>query len=466
MVVRIILGSASVKAHVVTVDEKETGLRGLLNFGHTIGHAIEAILSPQLLHGECVSIGMIKEAEVARHLGHLNDVGVGRLSRCLSSFGLPVSLVDNRVQMISNGKTCPVDTLLDIMKVDKKNQGDRKRIVLLSSIGKTLEPKASFVSDHVIRKILSPAIRVLPPKSFPHRAGETICLNVPGSKSISNRALLFASLGSGVCRLRSLLHSDDVQVMLDALQKLVGIEYQWENNGETLCVTGGGGRLTVPKSEIYLGNAGTASRFLTTVCALISRETGSAESADSTTSATILTGNARMKQRPIGPLVDALSENGSKIKYLEKQGSLPLEITPNSSGLKGGMIRLSASISSQYVSSILISAPYAAEPVTLVLTGENVVSQPYIDMTIQMMKSFGVSVVRDTLQPNTYHIPKAVYNNPAEYIVEADASSATYPLAFAAVTGAKVKVENIGKRSLQGKIQKIRGKWVKLRLQR
>ncbi|KAI8924242.1 EPSP synthase-domain-containing protein [Entophlyctis helioformis] len=401
-----------------------TGLRGLLNFGHSVGHAIEAILFPALLHGECVAIGMIKEAEISRHLGHLSNVSVGRLLRCLQAYGLPVSLDDKLVKQRAPGKHCTVDRLLDIMRVDKKNQGDRKRMVLLAGIGKTVEPRASFVADNVIRKILSPAVRVSPASATPHApadAGKGVSLAVPGSKSISNRALVMAALGSGECRLHGLLHSDDVQVMLDALQKLVGITYAWENDGETLVITGGGGRLRMPSDEIYLGNAGRC----------------------------VLTGNARMKQRPIGPLVKALAANGCAVKYLESDGCLPIAISPLESGLPGGTIRLSASVSSQYVSSILISAPYAASPITLDLSGDAVVSQPYIDMTIAMMASFGINVHREP-GTNIYRIPQGVYTNPAEYLVEADASSATYPLAFAAITGSTVTVTNIGSESMQG----------------
>lgn len=217
-----------------------------------------------------------------------------------------------------------------------------------------------------------------------------------------------AALGEGPCRLRGLLHSDDVQVMLDALQKLVGISFSWENGGNTLLIEGGRGRLAVPQKEIYLGNAGTASRFLTSVCSLIKKsEKGKP---------TILTGNARMKQRPIGPLVKALQENGSQIKCLESEGCFPLEIHPT--GLKGGLINLSASVSSQYVSSILISAPYADSPVILDLSGDAVISQPYIDMTIAMMNSFGIKVERQG-DSNRYLIPLGIYTNPPEYLIEA-----------------------------------------------
>ena len=113
-----------------------------------------------MLHGECVSIGMVREAEIARHLGILNNVSVGRLIRCLQSYGLPVSLEDKLVKQRTD-KQCPVDKLMEIMKLDKKNKGSQKRIVLLETIGKTYEPRASFVEDEVIRTILSPSMKIV-----------------------------------------------------------------------------------------------------------------------------------------------------------------------------------------------------------------------------------------------------------------------------------------------------------------
>lgn len=156
--------------------------------------------------------------------------------------------------------------------------------------------------------------------------------------------------------------------------------------------------------------------------------------------------------RPIGPLVDALTANGAKVKYLESTGCLPLDI--DTDGFRGGHIQLAASVSSQYVSSILLCAPYAAEQVTLELTGGQVISQPYIDMTIAMMKQFGATVERQKDEQGNlldiYVIPKCTYVNPPEYSVESDASSATYPLAIAAITGTTCTISNIGSSSLQG----------------
>ncbi|KAF8316173.1 Pentafunctional AroM protein [Clavulina sp. PMI_390] len=444
LLMSVIVGSISVKAHIVTIDERETGLRNLVNFGHSVGHALEAVLTPTVLHGEAVSIGMILEAEIARRLGVLNQVAIGRLTRCLKSYNLPVSVSDPRIASLPMAELLTVERLLDIMRIDKKNSGSEKKIVLLSRIGATYEQKATAVKDEVISFVLSSAVRVIP--SIPKGP---VKLATPGSKSISNRAMVLAALGSGTCRLKNMLHSDDTQVMMAALMDLKGASYSWEDNGETLVVEGGAGKLTAPSAgkEIYLGNAGTAARFLTTVCTLVKSQ----QSGVSTT----ITGNARMKQRPVGPLVDALRSNGSEIAYVEGEGSLPLKITASEHGLRGARIQLTASVSSQYVSSILLCAPYAEKPITLELVGGQVISQPYIDMTIAMMATFGIQVVRRT-DPSTgklldvYDIPTGVYVNPAEYFIESDASSATYPLALAAITGTTCTVQGIGSASLQG----------------
>ncbi|KAI9703076.1 MAG: 3-dehydroquinate dehydratase (3-dehydroquinase) [Bogoriella megaspora] len=434
---RLVLGSVQVKAQVVTADEREGGLRNLLNFGHSIGHAFEAILAPQILHGECVAVGMVKEAELARYLGVLSPGAVARLTKCISSYGLPTSLSDKTLRKRSASRECPVDDLINIMAVDKKNAGSQKKIVLLSAIGKTYEPKASNVADADIRLVLSPSVLVHP---FSSVSLNTSC-TPPGSKSISNRVLVLAALGIGTCRITNLLHSDDTQFMLTALGQLGAAVFSWEDEGRTLVVDGNRGILEASSSELYLGNAGTASRFLTTVATLASRSNA--------TSTTILTGNARMKERPIGPLVKSLRANGADITCLETEGCLPLKISA-SGGFEGGEIELAATISSQYVSSLLMCAPYAKKPVTLKLVGGKPISQPYIDMTTAMMASFGVQVQRSKIEPNTYHIPQTRYFNPKSYEVESDASSATYPLAVAAITGTTCTVPNIGSSSLQG----------------
>ena len=155
-----VLGSVRVKAHVVSADEREGGLRNLLNFGHSIGHAIEGILAPQILHGECVAIGMRLEAVLARYLGVLDESAVARLVNCLTAYNLPTSLKDTNLRQRSGNKHCSVNQIFTIMGVDKKNDGKKKRIVLLGGIGKTHERQASVVADRDIRVILSSGVQV------------------------------------------------------------------------------------------------------------------------------------------------------------------------------------------------------------------------------------------------------------------------------------------------------------------
>ncbi len=206
--------------------------------------------------------------------------------------------------------------------------------------------------------------------------------------------------------------------MLDALQQL-GVKYRWLADGDTLELQGAAGKFRRPARPLFLGNAGTASRFLTTMCTLI------------TDGNTTITGVARLKERPIKDLTDALRANHCSIRFLEKEGFFPFEIT--GSGLRGGEIELDAKVSSQFVSSILMSAPYAQTPVRLRV--RDPVSLPYIEMTIQMMAHFGVNVKR--IQPDVFEVPLGCYKNPTEYVIEGDASSASYPLAIAAITGGR-----------------------------
>lgn len=438
--VQTVLESIKVKAEVVSKDEKESSLRNLLNFGHTIGHAIEAIVTPQALHGECVAVGMVLEAELARYWGILSPVAVARLVKCIAAYNLPTS-VDDKVFLQNIGHKrhfLQIGTLLDKMAIDKKNDGAKIRTVILESIGTCHQLRAHEVSKQDLSFVLTDETLVHPFTDAP----ATNIVTPPGSKSISNRALILAALGSGEVRIKNLLHSDDTKHMLAAVAALKGAEISAEDNGETVVVKGNGGNFVTCDQELYLGNAGTASRFLTTVASLVGINK---ESNDYT----VLTGNARMQERPVGPLVDALRANGSEIEYLNNQGSLPLKIEAGK-GLKGGRIELGATISSQYVSSILMCAPYADTEVTLSLVGGKPISQLYIDMTIAMMKAFGITVTKSTTEDYTYHIPKGAYKNPALYEIESDASSATYPLAFAAMTGTSCTVPNIGSSSLQG----------------
>eukprot|EP01113_Clastostelium_recurvatum_P042390 TRINITY_DN6867_c0_g1_i6.p1 TRINITY_DN6867_c0_g1~~TRINITY_DN6867_c0_g1_i6.p1 ORF type:complete len:1625 (-),score=356.69 TRINITY_DN6867_c0_g1_i6:74-4948(-) len=441
---RIVASCARIKARYVTEDETEQGVRSLLNFGHTIGHAIESICMDFMLHGECVAIGMVKEAEIARAMGHLAPSCVQRLASCIKLYGLPLVIPPE----------AEIQKMMDKMKLDKKNAGGKKKCVLLSRIGDVVEPRASIVSDAQLQMALSKMVQVVPGAPINGQ------IRVPGSKSLSNRVLLLAALAEGECRVSGLLHSDDTQVCLKALKQLEAATFTYEKSSlpgdkeDILLVAGRGqpgqpAHVRQPKEPIYLGNAGTATRFLASVCALVSEDEASGRSQNATVPSVVLTGDKRMCERPIKDLVDALRKHqNSRIDYLGGEGCPPLRIY--GTGLPGGDVQLAANISSQFVSSILISGPYATKPITLHLdTSKEVVSQPYIDMTISMMKGFGIEV-EVSEDKHTYKIPTGVYRNPPHYAVECDASSSTYPLAMAAITGGKVTALHVGSNSVQG----------------
>ncbi|MDK9736579.1 3-phosphoshikimate 1-carboxyvinyltransferase [Vibrio sp. D404a] len=261
-------------------------------------------------------------------------------------------------------------------------------------------------------------------------------VNLPGSKSVSNRALLLAALARGTTRLTNLLDSDDIRHMLNALTKL-GVTYQLSDD-KTVCeVQGLGGAFESPQAlELFLGNAGTAMRPLAAALCL-----GTGEY--------VLTGEPRMKERPIGHLVTALKEAGADVEYLENENYPPLKI--KGTGLKSGTVSIDGSISSQFLTAFLMAAPLADGEITIKIEGE-LVSKPYIDITLHIMKQFGVDVINNDYQE--FVIPTGQqYVAPGDFLVEGDASSASYFLAAAAIKGGEIKVTGIGKNSIQGDIQ-------------
>lgn len=262
-------------------------------------------------------------------------------------------------------------------------------------------------------------------------------VNLPGSKSVSNRALLLAALAKGQTRLTNLLDSDDIRHMLNALSKL-GVDYQLSAD-KTECVVNGLGQafnVSTVATELFLGNAGTAMRPLAAALCL-----GQGEF--------VLTGEPRMKERPIGHLVDALKQAGAQVEYLENENYPPLKI--RGSGLKGGQVSIDGSISSQFLTAFLMAAPLASGDTQINIIGE-LVSKPYIDITLHIMAQFGVEVENNSYQ-NFVVKGGQQYQAPGNFLVEGDASSASYFLAAAAIKGGEIKVTGIGKNSIQGDIQ-------------
>ncbi|HEY7658580.1 MAG TPA: 3-phosphoshikimate 1-carboxyvinyltransferase [Burkholderiales bacterium] len=263
-------------------------------------------------------------------------------------------------------------------------------------------------------------------------------VKLPGSKSISNRILLLAALAWGETRIRDLLESEDTQVMLEALRAL-GVPCT-DEGGRALRVRGAGGAFPVKKAELYLGNAGTAFRPLAAVLALCAGEYR-------------LSGTPRMHQRPIADLVDALRGLGASIDYLQREGFPPLAIHP-AAITPGGRVAVRGDVSSQFVTGLLIALPLTGVRTVLAVEGE-LVSKPYVELTLSTLRRFGIEVERKDW--TTFTIPAgARYASPGEVYVEGDASSASYFLAAGAISGltggGPVRVEGVGRASMQGDV--------------
>lgn len=249
-------------------------------------------------------------------------------------------------------------------------------------------------------------------------------VTIPGSKSLTHRALIAAGLANGKSVLESFLACEDTLYTADTLRKL-GIDIAINN--DVAEVHGNGGRFKTLSSlqEINLGNSGTSYRLLLSVAALAHGKY-------------LFTGSNRMKERPVAYLVDALKTLGVDITYKDKNGFPPVLI--NASGIKGGKVIVPGDISSQYISSLLLSGPYAQTDLTIEISGKPV-SRPYIDLTIDVMNAFGVKV--EQKDNKTFKVPCGQLYGAKKYVIDGDVSSASYFLGAAAITGGRVKTDNV-----------------------
>jgi 3-phosphoshikimate 1-carboxyvinyltransferase len=275
---------------------------------------------------------------------------------------------------------------------------------------------------------------VIPTASAPFRA----TLAPPGSKSLTNRALVLAAMAKGACTLRNVLFADDTEVMIDCLGRL-GFVLGVDRAARTIKVEGRGGQVPAGSAELFCGNSGTTIRFLAALCSL---GHGSY----------VLDGIARMRQRPIGGLVEILKNLGVRINYRMEEGFPPIEVLADE--LPGGILRYGAEQSSQFLSAVLMAAPYARNEVHVDLVGQQT-SWPYVAMTMRLMDVFHHTpeLERDPEgNPKEIVIPRGAYGA-VDYTIEPDASNASYFLAAAAVhPGASVTIEGLGKQSLQGDV--------------
>ena len=267
-----------------------------------------------------------------------------------------------------------------------------------------------------------------------HHAQGTV--NLPGSKSISNRVLLLSALAQGSTRIDGLLQSDDTQVMLAALQQL-GVSIT--THAPDSVTVEGVAQFPVKDAALFMGNAGTAIRPLTAALAMMGGHY-------------TLSGVPRMHERPIGDLVQGLQEMGAQVSYLGTPGYPPLEIHPAQT--LSDRVRVQGSVSSQFLTAVLMAAPLVvaqtASPLTIEVVGE-LISKPYIEITLNLMARFGVTVERHGWQEFVVK-PGSLYRSPGQIFVEGDASSASYFLALGAIGGGPVRVEGVGAQSIQGDV--------------
>ena len=272
---------------------------------------------------------------------------------------------------------------------------------------------------------------------IPFRGPVSATVTVPGSKSLTNRALLAAALAEGESALTGALDSEDTQIMADALGQ-IGFGLSFSSMEKRIAASGGISRRkrengSAP-ARIYVGNSGITARFLTAALSFIP---GTWE----------LYGKERIYSRPIGDLIDALRDLNADIESLKMPDALPLRVCGRE--LAGGEVSVKGNISSQFLSALLMAAPLAKGPLTIRVAGE-LVSRPYVEMTLAVMKSFGVEV--QTPDPQTFVIPETAAYKPANYAVEPDASAASYFFALPAVVGGKVRVRGLSRNSLQGDV--------------
>ncbi len=263
-------------------------------------------------------------------------------------------------------------------------------------------------------------------------------VTLPGSKSMSNRVLLLSALAQGATEVYNLLESDDTRYMVEALRAL-GVSLRLSEDWTRCVVEGAGGPLPAREAKLFLGLAGTAIRPL---CAALCLGEG----------VFTLTGEPRMTERPIGDLVDALRQLGASIEYLKNEGFPPIRI--RAAGLRGGRVSVRGNTSSQFLTAVLLASPLVREELVIEVEGE-LVSKPYIDLTLDVMRRFGV-----TVENRDYEVFRVAggqrYESPGSVLVEGDASSATYFLSAAAIRGGVVRVSGVGRDSVQGDIEHAR----------
>jgi pentafunctional AROM polypeptide len=423
MLEKIVRKAIDYKIKIIEVDSFDKGLRNSLNFGHTLGHAIESVEAFNISHGKSVAIGMMLEIEIACNMGLTTKETLYKMKKCLENYNLPTEIPEY------------IDTysIIEKIKTDKKNSYNKPKIIVIKEIGE-LDTKVTTSLDYIdITKFLSKKVFI---EHIDYK-GPSQVINLKGSKSICNRALILSTLGNGEVTLRNFLFSDDTNIMIKALQQL-GVDITIIDDS-TVKVKGTSGSLCNINTSIYVENAGTAARFLTTFCTVFRN------------SSITIDGNHRMRERPIDELLEVFHNTDIKIEFIHNDNRMPFRIITGDV-FKGGNINIKSKNSSQFVSSLLLSAPLFNEDTIINLVDVNdndlPVSFQYIDMTIKMMKIWGLDVTMERF--NKFIVKKNKYINPESYYIEPDASTANYYLAFIALHGGEVIISGLGNSSIQG----------------
>ncbi|MBT4539941.1 3-phosphoshikimate 1-carboxyvinyltransferase [Candidatus Woesearchaeota archaeon] len=452
ILIDIISKSIKLKANVVEKDEQELGLRQVLNLGHTIGHAIETARNFKEKHGFAICTGIVIESKISEILGLISSEQHNKIINLLKQLGLPVNIDEN---LDSNN-------LIELMKSDKKNTSNKPKIVLLEKIGKIKNKDNEFsfeidegkikqaidiccessVNKQGISEIKSISEKIIEIKPITKLDAE---INIPGSKYVANRVLMIAALADGTSILKNVPDNDDINKAIIALKQF-GVSIKRE--GSSLEIIGTGGNIETIETEIHVGESGTLLRFITGIASLAEGKIK-------------ITGSKRIQERPIAPLINTLEQLGVNIERLNQvnKDCCPIVVggenlngnNGNSNNLKSNKVVIDASLSSQFLSSLLLIAPSIANKskndVEIITTGE-VVSKSYVDLTISLMETFGVKIERDDY--NKFIIKTNQKFNAMGFTIPSDWSSANYFLAAAAIVPGKIKINHLDLDSVHG----------------
>ncbi|CAD8048672.1 unnamed protein product [Paramecium primaurelia] len=404
----------NLKLSIVTEDKYEQNIRKILNYGHTIGHAVEFASQGKLLHGECVSIGMVLANILAKEHGIDTSSYENRIRNVLLKYELPIEIPEY----------VNIQDVLKYLQFDKKVVKHEINFVFIQEIGKHKFNTTPIKMD-IIKKILVKSCVIVCQDIRPSKP-------IHGSKSITNRVLLLSSLSEGISTLGNFYDSDDTKAMLNSLQDLRLCEIQTHSK-HNLILEGCQGQFYKKEYTINVKESGTCARFLLPIAALIGNVT--------------IIGAQRIYERPIQEMVEALNLN---VVYLQKEGQLPFKVID---GQFGKHIKIKSQLSSQFVSGILMSAPYFPNDETLIEIidcneNETIVSESYIEMTIQLMNIYGVKVER--ISKTKFLVRKGVYKA-QNYDIEPDATALSYDLLHIGLNGGSIETKKISK--LQGDAQ-------------